>query len=182
MSSIQAVCPMLEFLGGIAEICLNTKEMGAYSDELVERIDDTVRVSKSEEYKDWKMAVAPWSSSRGWKWVDEEDVNIPVYMQECSGDLCKKLKAFLPNSSLGEVTAIYAFVKMFMGYDGDPVLLAPHLGPGLNVHCNNIAIDLYKFPRSNWFCLGEAHAEAMRKYDILARDLSVTPGSFLRTP
>jgi hypothetical protein len=182
MTTIFAMCPIGDFLESIADVCLESKEMDGYSDEMIKRIDDTVRECSAEDIEDWRMMITPWSDSREWKWIDDEILHYPIYMQECSGNLCKKLKEFLPNS-LGEVTAIYACAKLLMGKSVEE--MQPHLGDGLNIYKDKIIITLCEFPGTQepmHFCMHNVYKEVMRKRNLLEITINnMDPGVYFRS-
>jgi len=148
MSNIEALCSIPQFLKGVIKLCLETKEVSAYSEEILKKIDETVRAARASDFEEWELSLAPWSPSRGWKWMDGENVELPVYMEGCKGPLCGKLKEFLPNNSLGEATAVYAFIRLIMLCDEEEsdFILHDQLGKDLEIAGDDVVFVLYKFP------------------------------------
>lgn len=149
MSNISMVCDAHKFLVGIIKLCLETKEMLSMSNQQLQDLNAIIEENSDFEDVDWELSLASWSPSRGWAWVDGEDISMPVILSKCKGPVCNRLKESLPNNSLGEVTAIYCYIKHILCIDGEADGIYANLGKGLDLSDDRIVLELYKFPESD---------------------------------
>ena len=184
MSSIEALCDIHLFLKGMVKLCRGTVEVAALSDEILAKIDETVHKARCSDFEDWLMSMTPWSPTREWKLLDNDPTNLPVFMENCKGPLCDALKKFLPNESLGEAVAVYAFIRMLMLSEDDEgrYLLHDQMGHNLDIADNDVVFVLHKFPdcddpvRTNI-----DFKEIQRKHEILTEVLMMKPGFFTQS-
>jgi len=158
MSTIQALCSVPVFLKGITKLCLETKEMRAYSKETIDMIDEFAKTYEEATDDDWTLSIAPWSNEREWKWLgsasggeDDAAGTLPVYMEKFRGPMSSKLRAILPGNILGEATALYTYIKM-VSASGDEdedeaeCMLSNAFGKDLSISDGDVVFALFLFP------------------------------------
>ncbi|MDR3539956.1 MAG: hypothetical protein P4L69_03160 [Desulfosporosinus sp.] len=151
---MEVLCPIRQFLTELLKLCRSTAEISSYSPEILLQIDETARKASFSDLEDkWELALRPWSPTVGWQWLEgaDKEVDMPVYLENCKGPLCDKFKAFLPNHSLNEVTAIYIFCRIMAicedeDEDNTEHMMQYQLGSNLEFSDDNIVFVICRLP------------------------------------
>jgi hypothetical protein len=173
------------------DICLGTREMRNIPKDTIKKIDAIAKAAVPTDYEDWKLSMAPWSTTRGWRWLEDDvdkTLSFPVYMEGCKGPLCRRLKKDLPNNSLGEATAVYVFLKDIWPHlvppeTGDYITWEPHVGNGLDwVDDDQFVFTLYKFSAEERpIPIDIDLLEIIRKREVLADIFPIEPGFYTQS-
>ena len=116
MSKIQLVCPFRDFIEATMEHYRGSNEMKDFSAKVIGDIDDVVRRA-GPSVGEWVVSMANFSDANQWRWMTPDESQYPIRMKKYGGELADKLRAVLPNKELGDITAVYAYMRYLYLYD-----------------------------------------------------------------
>lgn len=109
-----------DFAADLVRLCKRTKELKSLAPAVLENVK---AIATDPEFSDqildyWVINQSLWTKSqwKGFAAPNDPDLQFPVIMNSCAGEVCSKLKDILPNHELTEVMAVYVFAEFLCNY------------------------------------------------------------------